>query len=168
MHIPPLFKKRNWQILILGLSFGGIIAYMITMYMYGVMYENLLEENIHLKEEIVELNKRNENLLRDQESLDEKHIELMRIETIEIEIKNEENMGFDRLAILQLKQSIKREVDHIIGKNIESVSENDQLLISSVENKAFKIDDFFYYFRVYQLTIAKQVKISLEAKLSQN
>lgn len=168
MHIPPLFKKRSWQIFIIGLCFGGVITYGIIMYMYGVMYEKLLEENLFLQEEIVELMNRNESLLKDQELLDEKHSKLMRIETIEVEIKDEDTIDFDRLALLQLKQSIKREVDHIIGKNIETISESDQLLISSIENKPFKLDDFFYYFRVYQLTIAKDVKITVQAKLSQN
>lgn len=168
MHIPPLFKKKNWQIFIIGLCVGGIIAYSVIIFMYGSMYENLLEENLYLQEEIVELNNRNETLLKDKEDFDERQIELTMIETIDIQIRNEEDMDFDRLALLQLKQLIKREVDHIIGKNIETISENDQLLISSIENKPFKIGDFFYYFRVYKLTIAKHVKITVEAKLSKD
>jgi len=168
MHIPPLFKKRNWQILIIGICIGGITAYSIIIFMYGEMYEKLFEKNLHLQEEIIELTNRNDTLLKDKEDFDEKQSELLMIETVVIDIRNEDEMDFDRLSLIQLKQLIKREVDHIIGKNLQTVSENDQLLISSIENKPFKLGDFFYYFRVYQLTITNHVKITLEAKLSKD
>lgn len=168
MHIPPFFKKRHWQWLIIGCCVGGIVSYAIFIYMNGIMYEKLLEENMHLQAEVTELKNRNESLLEDQRDFDEQSSKLMTIEKIEVHIYNDEDMDFDRLETLHLEELIKREVNHIIGKNIMSVAENDQLLVTSIENKPYKVGDFFYYFHVYRLTIANTVKITVQARLSKD
>lgn len=168
MHIPPYFKKRHWQWLIIGLCFGASISYALFIFMYGVMYEKLLEENFQLITEVTELEERNKALLQDQQQLDEQKMKLMTIDSIDIHLENAEQMGFDRLAVLQLKELIKREVSHIIGKDIESISDSDELLVKIIENKPFKVGDFFYYFQVIRLTIGNKVKISVQAKHSQD
>jgi len=153
---------------LIGVCIGGIIAYGIFVYMHGKMYENLLEQNIELRAEVSELTNRNETLIKDQKNLDEKSHELSTIEHIEITIHNEKEMEFDRLESLDLAERMKKEVHHIIGKEISEISEHDQLLISSIENKPFQVGDYFYYFRVYQLTIANTVKIKVQARLSKD
>lgn len=166
MHIPPYHKKLSWQRFLIGVCAGGVIAYIIFMYMHGIMYEKLLAENLQLRSEVHELQSKNESLLQDKKDMDEAVKKPLTIETIEISIYNHEQMDLDRLATHQLKELIKEEVNHIIGKEVETISESDQLLITTIENKPFTIDDFTYYFDIYTLTIAETVKINVKAKRS--
>lgn len=142
---------------------GAVIAYIVLIFMYGKMYENLMTENIKLSSEIQDLERRNEALLQDKESLEERNFI---IQSIEIEFSNAEELRMDRLIIHQLENLIKNEIDQIIGKEIDSVADNDELLITVIENKTFTIDDLSYEFEVVKMSITEKLRITLEASLT--
>ncbi|MBO1003390.1 sporulation membrane protein YtrI [Pseudogracilibacillus auburnensis] len=164
MHVPPYHKKRSWQILIIGILIGSVIAYLVLAYMYGKMYENVLSDRIQLQSKITELERQNEALLHDKEELEEQ--KTISIHSIDIEFMNKEDMRFDRLITHQLEDLIKQEINDIIGKDVKSVAENDDLLVTVIENKTFTIDDLSYQFEVKKLYISEQVKLSLHVKLA--
>src|SRR5690625_1401761 len=166
MHIPPYYKKKSWQRFLVGAFIGAVIAYFITIFMYGSMYERLVERNLDLQSQITELEKQNEVLLQDKKDLNEKSKAEITVDGIEIKIKNEKQLRLDRLITHQLEEMIKQEIDHIIGQDISVVAESDQLILSTIENKAFTVDEFTYYFEVSKLTISETVKITAEAKVS--
>lgn len=164
MHVPPYHKKRSWQILIIGILIGSVIAYLVLAYMYGKMYENVLSDRIQLQSKITELERQNEALLHDKEELEEQ--KTISIHSIDIEFMNKEDMRFDRLITHQLEDLIKQEINDIIGKDVKSVAENDDLLVTVIENKTFTIDDLSYQFEVKKLYISEKVKLSLHVKLA--
>lgn len=166
MHIPPYHKKEKWQLIIIGICFGGVIAYCVFLYMYGVMYERMLAQNLTLQSKVSELQSSNESLLEDQQDLDERVNEPQTIEKIQITIENHEQMKFDRLITHQLEDLVREEISYIIGKPIATIDESNELLISTIENKAFTVDDFTYYFDVYKLTISGTVRLTVKAKFS--
>lgn len=166
MHIPPYHKKKRWQRFIIGACFGLVIAYCIFMYMYGVMYEKLLAQNLNLQSQVYELKSRNDSLLQDKKDMDEKASKPFTVETLDVTISNREQMEFDRLATHQLEELIKQEISHVIGSKVEIISESSQLLIATIENRPFTVDDFSYYFEVYKLTISENVKVNVKAKLT--
>lgn len=164
MHIPPYHKKKSWQLFMIGAVFGSIIAYIIFSYMYGKMYENILLENIQLRTKIGELKKQTEALLLDKEELEEQTTPT--IQTITIDFLNQTDLRLDRLITLQLEDLIKQEINNIIGNNVKSVAENDDLLVTVIENKTFTIDDLSYQFEVRKLFLSENVKLSLYGKLT--
>jgi|SRR5690625_4261162 len=164
MHIPPYHKKRPWQIFLVGSLIGSIIAYAIFAYMYGKMYEDLLAENVQLHTKIAELERQNEALLEDKENLEEKSDNT--IQAIEIDFANSADLRLDRLIIHELEDLILNEINFIIGKEVKSIAENDELLITVLENKTFTIDDLSYRFEVKKLYISERVKIALDATFS--
>lgn len=166
MHIPTFHKKKGWQRFLLGFFTGVVIAYCIIMFMYGSMYEKLFEKNLALASQVAELEDLYESLLQDQKEEDEKNKKQLTIESIEIEITNADELKLDRLIIHQLTEMVKQEIKHIIGQDITIISESDQLLFSTIENKAFTIDDFTYYFEIKKLTISKTVTLQMVGKLS--
>lgn len=166
MHFTPYHKKKSWQRFFFGLFSGALLAYCILIFMYGSMYEKLLKQNYELQSELTELKSQNEALLEDNESIDEERKKKLTVERIEITISNAEKLKIDQLSIPQLDEMIKQEIKHIIGKDINTVSDSDQLLQSTIENKVFSIDDFSYYFEVKKLVISQTVKLVLIAKLS--
>lgn len=166
MHIPPYYKLTSWQRFMIGIVTGCLISYAIFIFMYGSMYEKLYEENLELQSKLSELQSRNDSLLQDKEDLDEKTKQQSIVERIEISIMNQEELRLDRLIIHQLDYMIKEDINHVIGKDIQTISDSDQLLLSTIENKAFSIDDFTYFFEVRRLTISETVKLILYAKIS--
>lgn len=163
MHVPQVRGRKKRQQFLLGLFVGFLCGYGLLMYMYGTMYEELYEENLTLSMKVEELEKINESLIKDQEKENEQQ---MSVSAIEIEITNHRQLKLDRLIVHQLSEMVKKEIQHIIGQDLHIISESDQLLISTIENKDFTIDDFTYKFEIKKLTITQTVKIQLLAKIS--
>jgi len=166
MHIPPYHKKAGWQRFFAGVFFGGIIAYFILLYMYGTMYEELIAENLALTSELSDLKLQNQALLSDKEDLTEKSQQPLTVSTIEVTIENNEQIKMDLLIEQQLEDMLKEEINHLIGQEIAIVTKSDQLLISTIENKRFTVDEITYFFDVRVLTIATELKIIVSPKLS--
>jgi len=161
MHIPPYHKRKSWQRFFVGLFCGGFIAYFILIYMYGAMYEELLEENFQFNEAMNDLKKQNEVLLQDQTDLNAP----LTVNEIEIIIDNPEAVKLDSLLVSQLKGLIKQEIGHLIGVEVNTISESNQLLISAVENKNFKVDETTYQFTISMLIIHSTLKLTVETRL---
>lgn len=166
MHIPPYYKKKSWQHFIIGICTGVLVAYSIFIFMHGSMYEQLYENNLELQSQVNELKSHNDSLLKDKKESVAKSKAKLTIDRIEILITNQEELKLDRLIIHQLDKMIKQEINHLIGQDIKIVSESDQLLLSTIENKSFSVDDFTYFFEVERLTISDTIKLVMYAKIS--
>lgn len=129
--------------------------------MYGVMYEELLEENTSLKSELTDVQKQNKALLDRNEDLEKPSF----IEEIDIQITNPKELKLDKLLNHQLVDLMKEELDSILGKPIQHISESDDLLIATIENKTYTIHDFTYTFEVKKLIVARRLKIQVKAEL---
>src|SRR5699024_10646709 len=134
-------------------------------YMYGKMHEDLLSNNIQLRTQVSELEHQNEALLQDKEDLEDEKADYT-IQSIDIEFTNSQELRIDRLITHELEDLIKNEVSDIICKDIKSLSDNDYLLVTILENKTFTIDDLSYQFEVKKLFISEKVKITLHVKLT--
>lgn len=166
MHIPPYHRNRNWQRFFLGVFLGGMIAYCVLLFMYGSMYEDIYEENLTLRTQLQELKNQNDALLQAKEDSEEEEKALLKINKIEVDISNAEDLLLDRLIIHELESMIKQDLNHVIGQDIQVLSESANLLISAIENKSYSIDNFTYNFEITQLTISQNLRLTLVAKMS--
>lgn len=164
MHIPPYHRKTVWQRFFVGALIGGVIAYCIFAYMYNSMYEQMLEDNLELKSQVTEVKNQNEALLEEKEDWDKQNQKELTVESVEVTIANDKDLKLDHLIVHQMEEMIKDEVKQVIGQDLSIVSESDQLLTSTIENKEFAFEDFHYNFKVSRLTISQTVKITVEAK----
>lgn len=158
MHIPPYHKKSSWQRFFFGAFIGGVIAYILLLYMYGAMYESLLEENLELNMMVTDLQSQNDALLSESSKRDAPPM----IQEIEILFVNENSIKSDKLLLSQLQAVIKKEIEHLIGTEVKIVSASEDLLVSAIENKSFKIDNINYRFTVFSLTITEKLRLRLE------
>lgn len=165
MHIPPYHKKTSWQWLMTGAFLGGVIGYIIVIFMHGTMYEQLLEEKVELQSQVDDLKNQNKSLLEEQKDLGEKSKEPATIDSIEITIDNEDELRLDPLMRHELKAQIKDEINHIVGKDLNIIAKSDRLLISTIENKTFSIDEFTYDLEVVTLIIGSTVKITVKGNV---
>src|SRR5699024_9449445 len=165
MHFSPYHKQKTWQRFLAGGFIGAILAYVIFIYMYGSMYEELFEENVHLESEINELKNQNDALLQDKKDLDKEKKEKETVEEIHIQIENKEELEIDRLLVHELEGKVQETLKHIIGQQVSLVGESEHLLVSTLEKQKMEIDDFTYQFHVTRLIIDKNMKVTLEASI---
>jgi len=165
MHIPPVYKRPSWQRFLIGVVVGVVVAYVIMLFMYGTIYEQIVQENSELRASNKELTNFNDALLEDKEEAEEQEAKPYTIEQIDIMIENEKELRLDRLATHQLEELITDEIDLIIGKSVQSTAENNELLIAAIENKTFKIDGFSYSFEVSRFILYSTAKITLKATI---
>lgn len=163
MHIPPYHKKRSWQILFLGMFIGAVIAYLLVIFMYGSMYETSLSDQMQLQTKVNELTRQNQALMEDKEDLEEKTDPT--ILSIHLQFLNEEDLHLDRLITHQLEDLLQNELSAVIGREVDSVAENDRLLIDLIEKQMFTIDDLSYSFEVKKISISTKLRLSLQVKL---
>lgn len=166
MHIPPLYKQKNWQLIFVGLFFGSLIAYGVLMYMYGEMYEDLLEKNMALQSELNDVKKQNESLLETNEDLDEQTKQPVTVDDIKLTIRNKDELKLDTFTTHKLEELVKEEINHLIGQDINTISKSEELMTSAIENKTYRVDDFSYEFIIVKLTITTTIKITIKAKLT--
>ncbi|MBO8156468.1 MAG: hypothetical protein H0Z32_08420 [Bacillaceae bacterium] len=168
MHIPAYYKKREVQYFFAGAVIGGIIAYIIFLYMYGSQTERWIEENVQLHSRINDLERENQTLTKDKANLKNKNEQILTIQTIDVELINAEQLKLDRFVIYQLTEAVKNELSSLIGKSIQSVSENQALIYATIENKTFKVDDFAYEAKVSSLTISRTLHAKIKISISKS
>lgn len=166
MHIPPHYKRPSWQRFFLGVVTGILVGYVIMLFMYGTMYEQVVDENRTLRASNKELTNYNKALIEDQEEAEERVNAPYTIERIQFNIENEKELRLDRLASHELEELLIDEIDVVIGKSVSSVAENNALLIAAIENKSFKVDDFTYTFTVKKFILYSTVLFTLEAEIA--
>lgn len=166
MHVPPYHRNKSWQRFFAGVFFGAIISFCILLYFHGTLYERWAVENSELRGEISDLKSRNKALEEDKDEFDEKKQKQITVNTIEIHIENGKELRLDRLIEHQLEEMVKEEIKDVIGKDINNLAENDQLLISTVENKRYKVDDFIYEATVERLIISPTLKLTINLAIS--
>ncbi|MDY0405344.1 hypothetical protein P5G51_007990 [Virgibacillus sp. 179-BFC.A HS] len=169
MHIPPYYKKPGWQRFMVGVFAGALVSYLVVIYMYGTMYERVVRENYELKAKVTDLQKQKDALLEDEND-EEQHGEQDGksepvVEELEIRIKNAEELKLDPLIIHQLSDQMKKDLDQIIGLQINIVGKSDELIVSTIESKTYHVDDFSYTFKINRLVVTTKLKLVLEAKI---
>lgn len=162
VHIPPLYKRESWQRFMAGTFVGAILAFCVFVYMYGQLYENWVEENLELHAALQELNSNYKALEENNKELDQKYQQKVTISSIKITITNQEKLDLDRLIAREFEEKIKAEMTEIIGRDVESLSENYSLLIKTIENKTYRIDDFSYQAEVKHLFITEVLSLQIE------
>ncbi|MRH42869.1 hypothetical protein GH741_09240 [Aquibacillus halophilus] len=166
MHIPPYYKKESWQRFFAGTFIGAIVAFIVFIYMYGQLYERWVEENLNLRSQLSKLEDSYNILEESKQELDEQSKQKVTVNTIEINIDNERELKLDSLIVHQLQELMRNEIKDVVGKDINSLAENYQLLTSTIENKRYKVDGFIYNAKVKQLFVTSTLTISVELVFS--
>lgn len=166
MHIPPYYKKPGWQRFLVGVFFGALAGYLIVIFMHGTMYGKLIEKNYELQSQVNDLQRKNKALTEDNEDLDQENNKPSTIESMNIKILNAEELKLDPLIIHQLADQIKKDLDQLIGLEIEVIGKSDELIVSTIQNKTYHVDDFSYTFKVHRMVASPELKLVLIAKIS--
>ncbi|MEH6888685.1 sporulation membrane protein YtrI [Bacillus sp. JJ864] len=163
MKVPGSISNR-WKLFLGGAAAGGILSWIIFLYIYGVFQE---EQTKTLEKQQTIIKKLTDDLhvlIEDQKKENEKNKKLLTIQEIEIEIVNHEKYNLDTLTVETLQTSIRDDLRHLLTQNIQSVANNKELLKKVIENKVYKYYDRVYRFEIETVSFDTLLEISVKIK----
>ncbi len=164
MRIPPLYKSRIWQAIFGGMAVGGVIGWVIFLYIYGTFHEEQRALIWQQQNEITDLKRKNKILQEDQQNENEKTKKTLTIQDVKIDIVNHEQYDLDLLAVHSLSSDVKKDLQNLLTKSVQSVADNKELLLKAIENKKYTRDNVTYHFIVRTIYFDTTLEISLQIK----
>lgn len=163
MRIPPYYQYRNWQRFLSGVAIGGFIGWFLFIYIFGEIQEAQVKKIIEQSSEISHLKKEVEIWQNDYNELNKTELTIQKIEINFVndkEIKKE--LKLDSLVLLSLNDAAKNELNNLLKKDVQSAAKIKDLIIKTIENKVFKIDDNSYQLQVKQLVLFTTLELDVK------
>lgn len=164
MRIPPYYRNPLWQRFFAGIIMGAIISWALFLYMFGDLQEKQIQLIETQQNTIKELHDEVEIWQNEYEIVNKKNESKLLVQDISVRITNYKKYRLDPLSIFEVEQSIKKDFDSLLGKDLESVSRGKELLKRAVINKDIKINGRHYQLEVTELIIYTHIEIDLTIK----
>ncbi|MBU8905167.1 sporulation membrane protein YtrI [Desertibacillus haloalkaliphilus] len=165
MRIPPYYQHPGWQRFLAGVVIGMLIGWLFFLYHFGHVHEKLVIE-IRKQQMTIENQKKDiETLRSDQRRLNEENQKKLTIQDIEIEFTNERKLRLNELTLYELRQKAIDELNFLKNKDIETVAETKDLMIRTIENKVFEIEDSRYQLNVEELYLFTTLEMHMKIEL---
>ncbi|TGB04069.1 sporulation membrane protein YtrI [Halobacillus salinus] len=163
MHIPPLYKNKEWRRFLAGIALGAIVGYSFFILIHGQQQETIIQEHIQLSAQLHEAEKKYENLLNNPPEEEDKPL---KVRELQVRYTNAKKLEVDLLTQHQLTSLVKELLSSVHGQNLETVADQVDLMISTIESKDYVIDQLTYQLQVKKLIVTEQVSFDLEIKLA--
>jgi hypothetical protein len=160
MRVPPYNRDPGWQRFFAGSVIGAVVGWLIFILMFGTTQEQYISDLKVYEDEVKKYKERIHILTEDNDKLKEERNELQ-IEDFKIAILNHEKYMLSPLSRYSIINRITEDLNHIITKDIKSITENKELLIKTIENNSYILDDKRYFFKVSYLYIDTTIEIDL-------
>jgi len=165
MRVPPYARDPGWQRFFAGAMIGAIVSWIIFAQMFGILQEKQVRQ-LKTQQEIIAQLKHDLNIWQqDYVQLNEENKKRLTIQSIDVKVINAQSYGIDTYTTFRIEENIKKDIQHITAKDIETVYKSKELLKKAIENKTYVIDN-----RTYRLdieTILFFTNVSIEIKLKQ-
>ncbi|MFT4415156.1 sporulation membrane protein YtrI [Fredinandcohnia humi] len=165
MRVPPFYQKPGWQRFFAGVAVGALISWFVFLYQFGVLQEKQLQLLTTQQSEIKDLQDRNNTLIEDAKKLNESNKNKLKIQDFKVEFINQKKHDLGTLNLHILSDAVIKDLNHLIGKDIESVSINKELLRKAIENKQYTLDDKNYKLQIYAIYFDTTLEITLNIQL---
>lgn len=164
MRIPFYYGTKNWQRFFSGMIIGMVIGFCMFIFIYGVAQERQLQLIEKQKKHIEELEDTRNILLEEETKRNEEIQHKLRVQSISVTIEKDKKIQLEGVKLIDLQESISRQIRSIIGKDIESVAKNKGLIFSAINNHAYLVEDQIYHVEVKSVTIYSDVEVLVKIK----
>lgn len=165
MRIPPFYQKAIWQRFLAGVALGGIISWLIFLFIYGTLQEKQTKLIREQQDDIQDLNRDIKIWQEEFKALNKKNEQQLTIQTIEIKLLNGDKYKIDSFSIFEAEKKIKEDVSSVVAKDLETVFKSRDVLKKMIENKPLKIIDKRYRLEVKEIVIYTTLSIKIEIQL---
>ncbi|GAK02926.1 hypothetical protein JCM19037_1196 [Geomicrobium sp. JCM 19037] len=143
MRIPPFHKRPNWQRFLAGVLIGILVGWSVFVFQFGNIHERTVVELRKNELKVAQLEDQIELLLAREEEQNEDE-ETLTIEGIEITFENERESRLSELTLFDLRQQAIDELEPLLHQELSNVASNQELVIRTIENKRFSVNDHEY------------------------
>ena len=159
-------RTREWQRFFSGLVIGAVLGWLFFLLLFGMMHDQQVEMIETQQREIQNLKETIELYQKDIDELNKRSENKLLIRQVKVKLINAEKLKLLEREKFELEKEAKKEMEELLlNKDIETVTENKELLISSLENKQFTIEEKKYRLKVKELYLTTTVELYLEAAL---
>ncbi|WP_258871304.1 hypothetical protein, partial [Halobacillus trueperi] len=127
------------------------------------LQQKYTEEHIEMTARLSEWEAKYETLLNNQDQGSEGTP--MSVKEISVVFTNAKKLEIDLLTQHQLDALVKDQLVTVSGKDVSIVADQVDLIISTIENKNYVVDDFTYELKVTRLIVSETMNLHLEIKL---
>ncbi|MGG5254791.1 sporulation membrane protein YtrI [Neobacillus sp. SM06] len=162
MRIPPLYRKRSWQRFFAGAAIGGVISWLIFLYMFGVWQEKHTKLIREQQEHITDLNDEIKIWQDEYKAANKRNIEQLTVQKINVKITNGEKYDLDSYSVYVEEDSVKEDLQMMVAKDLDTVYKSKDLLKKIIENKPVRINGKRYKLVIKEIVIYTTISIQLE------
>ncbi|WP_227936612.1 sporulation membrane protein YtrI [Alkalihalobacillus deserti] len=162
MRIPPFFQRRTVQRFFAGIILGVFIGWFFFIYQYGQVYEGLIVRISEQEATITDLEKNIKILVSEQTKLNKENQKKLTLQEIEIHFINNNKIRLNQLTLLDLKQQVLNELQYIKRKDLETIANMKELMISTIENKVFPVEDKRYQLDIKDIFLYTTLELHVE------
>ncbi|RWZ59786.1 hypothetical protein EQV77_00365 [Halobacillus fulvus] len=163
MHIPPYFNHPQWRRLFAGIMIGAFLGYLFFLIIHGQTNENLMKEHMQLSAQLHDAEEKYQSLLNNPKE-NTQH-EPVKVKELDISFTNAKKMEIDLLTQHELNTLVQEQLSSVPGNPLNTAATQAELMISTVENKSYKVDHFTYQLKVKRLVISEVVSFQLEIQI---
>lgn len=165
MRVPPYTRDPGWQRFFAGTAIGALISWIVFSQIFGILQEKQVRL-LKMQQEIIAQLKHDLNIWQqDYIQLNKENKKRLTIQSIDVKVINAKSYGIDTYTTFRMEEDIKKDIQHITAKDIETVYKSRELLKKAIENKTYIIDNQKYHLDIE--TILFFTNISIELKLKQ-
>ncbi|TDQ39131.1 sporulation membrane protein YtrI [Aureibacillus halotolerans] len=163
MHVPPYYKKPEWQQFLAGAAIGALLGWIVFLFIHGETQDIQASKINHQSAEIRHLKQRIDVMEEDYRTLNETNEKKLKIQQIKVEFTAEAKEKYRSSAhtLHLLRQAAEEELHPLLTKNIEEVAANRTYVIKAIENKTYTIDQRSYHLEVKEMYLYKTLELLL-------
>ncbi|HEX7064939.1 MAG TPA: sporulation membrane protein YtrI [Bacillales bacterium] len=162
MRIPQHYHAPGWQRFIVGFLLGAVVGWVFFIILYGQAQEDQINLINKQKDKIAELKDEKDIWLEDVKEENAKLEKKLTVQDIQIKFVNKKESELGDTAISNLNREIEKQLSPLLTKDLETVGGNSEILIQSIENKIFEIEDNRYRVEVQTLVITSIIKVGVK------
>ncbi|WP_042459666.1 sporulation membrane protein YtrI [Neobacillus dielmonensis] len=167
MRIPPYYRKPSWQRFFAGMGIGGAISWCIFLYIFGVWQEENSKLIQTQQNEIEELKNDIKIWQADYEELNQRNLDKITVQKINIKIINGERYRLDDLSVFQTEEAVRDDIKMVLAKDLETVAKSKELIKKIIENEPVKLNEKRYKLKVREMVIYTTLSIQLELQFDE-
>lgn len=166
MRIPSAYRLQEWRRLFVGMAIGGIISWLIFLYIYGEWQEEYSKTIKKQEEDIHNLEKEKDIWQEDIQKLNKENEDKLTIQKIEVKITNYERYKLDLYSVHEIEEAVKEDIRTLLAKDIETAYKSREILRKAIENRTYKANDKRYRLQmkeiVYYTTLSVQLNLQFD------
>ncbi|BCB05119.1 sporulation membrane protein YtrI [Bacillus sp. KH172YL63] len=168
MRIPPFYRLPSWQRFFAGMVIGGIVSWMIFLFMFGTMHEKQAQKIAEQKNDISKLKNTLSYLQEEYKQLNSENENELTIQEVKVKIINTTKTKVELLSIHETEDRLSEDLRSLLTKDLESVYGNKELIKKIIENKTVKLNDKNFRLKVREMYFYTTTEITLELKYGED